>query len=95
MIYDKSVEVRKQLAYHESLHKNLIYDTDPEVIQMVAYTSSDKQLLKHLTKYTNLKVSKTAQESLDYLSSPNHPKNLRAFVPDTSDDYDYEYHSDR
>ena len=90
MIYDKSVEVRKQLAYHESLHKNLIYDTDPEVIQMVAYTSSDKQLLKHLTKYTNLKVSKTAQESLDYLSSPNHPKNLRAFVPDTSDDYDYE-----
>lgn len=91
MIYDKSVEVRKQLAYHELLHKNLIYDTDPEVIQMVAYTSSDKSLLKLLTKYANLKVSKTAQESLDYLNSPHYPdKNLRAFVPDASDDYDYE-----
>ena len=83
--------MRKQLAYHESLHERLIYDTDPEVIQMVAYTSSDKQLLKHLTKYANLKVSKTAQESLDYLNNPHYPdKNLRAFVPDAGDDYDYE-----
>lgn len=91
MIYDTDVEVRKNLAYHESLHERLIYDTDPEVIQMVAYTSSNKQLLKHLTKYANLKVSKTAQESLDYLNSPHYPdKNLRAFVPDDNDDYDYE-----
>jgi hypothetical protein len=91
MIYDKDVEVRKNLAYHESLHERLIYDTDPEVIQMIAYTSSDKELLKSLTHYANFKVSKTAQESLDYLESPHYPdKNLRAFVPDDNDDYDYE-----
>lgn len=91
MLQDKDVEVRKNLAYHESLHKDLIHDHDPEVIQRIAYTSSDKKLLKELLNYYDSDVKKTAQESLDYLESPHYPdKNLRAFVPDDNDDYDYE-----